>query len=45
MNKQPEVVTKFCRTCNARDRIIINGRCVICRCRPEAEAVDEQSNA
>jgi len=21
---------KFCRTCNARERIIIDGRCVIC---------------
>lgn len=32
----PKRLTMFCRTCNARDRIIIGGVCDICHQHPEA---------
>lgn len=28
---------KFCKTCNARERVIQNGVCVICGCNPATD--------
>lgn len=40
----PRVVLAFCRSCNARERVIDRGRCVVCG-RPPAEAPSELADA
>lgn len=32
-----KLTTRFCQTCNARDRIIQHGRCITCGYRPETK--------
>lgn len=34
---------RFCRTCGARDRHIVHGRCVVCHQHPDVEPVDRDT--
>lgn len=35
----------FCKTCNARERAIFGGRCIICENHPDAEPLADKPHA